>query len=206
MGDMPSKGYRKFSPEQLAKLSQLYEQMPLREAAELAGMSYGSALYQLRQLGLHKTFAQRYQPNPVTASTERLAYTAGLIDGEGTVSLRKFTGKWKPSIRIANTSWPLMEWLRETFDGPSIFIEHRRIRQSRLQCYMFHIQGLGHLPLYEALLPLMVIKRSQMECVIEFTRERLTHSRDTPLSERQLELIATVRDLNIKPSTRLAAA
>jgi hypothetical protein len=203
---MPVSGYRKYAPEQLAMLSQLYGQMTLREAAERVGMTYEAAFWQARQLGLRKSFSQIVKLNPVTASSEHLSYLAGLIDGEGTVSIRKFSGKFKPCIRVANTSWPLMEWLRETFDGPSVFIEHRLIRASRLQCYMFHFQGLGHLPLYEALAPRLVIKRAQMECLVEFSRERLGQHRMESLSARQMELVSTVRDLNIPPSRRSRAA
>lgn len=206
LGGMPAAGYRKYTPEQLGRLSQLYAQMPLREAAEHAGMTYEAAFWQVRQLGLRKQFSQIVKLNPVTVGPESLSYLAGLIDGEGTVSIRKFSGKYKPTIRVANTSQPLMAWLERHFDGPSTFIEHRRIRPaSELQCYMYHIQGLGHLPLYQALVPRLVIKRQQMECLVEFTELRLTQNRSDPLSERQLELVSTVRNLNIKPSARLRA-
>jgi hypothetical protein len=195
-----------FTPEDSETLSRLYETMTLREVAERMGRTYGSVLGQKHRLGLTKSFAQIVEQHPVTATNEQLAYTAGLIDGEGTVSIRKFRGKWKPHIRIANSSVPLMDWLSETFTTPSIFIERRRPKASGgLTHYLFHIAGLGYLPLYEALIPLLVIKREQMECLAEFSRLRLSQSRVEALTDRQLELVQRVRDLNIKPSVRYRA-
>jgi len=195
-----------FTQDDCATLSRLYGTMPLRDVAKAMGRSYGSVQWRKSEMGLTKIFSQIVQQHPMTASREQLAYTAGLIDGEGTVSIRKFSGKWKPHIRIANSSEPLMEWLSGVFTTPGIFIERRKKKASGgLMCYMFHIPGLGHLPLYEALLPFTVIKRPQLECVAEFTRLRLSQSRVEPLTARQLELVQRVRDLNIKPFTRYRA-
>ena len=202
---MPAKGTCVLTPAEQVTLSDLYAQMPLREVAKRMGRTYGSCQWHVQQLGLHKTFAQFLAVHEVTATPEQLSYVAGLIDGEGTVSIRQFTKKWKPTVRIANTCWPLMEWLLTVVPGPSAYIEHRKLRGTDLQCYMFHFNGLGHLNLYEALLPRLIIKRAQMECVVEFTRERLTQDRLTSLTARQQELIATVRNLNIGPSARFRA-
>lgn len=195
-----------YTQDDLETLSRLYEMMPLREVAKAMGRSYGSVLWRKHEMGLDKPWSQIVQRHPVAASSAQLAYTAGLIDGEGTVSIRKFSGKWKPHIRIANSSVPLMEWLSAVFTTPGIFIERRRPKASGgLTHYMFHIPGLGHLPLYEALLPYLVIKQPQMECLIEFTQLRLSQNRVELLNDRQLELVQRVRDLNIKPSVRYRA-
>jgi hypothetical protein len=207
MVDMPALGYRKYTPEQLAELSRLYEQMPLKDAAERMGMTYQAAFYQVRQLGLLKPFSQIITMQPVTQTPEQLAYTAGLIDGEGTVSIRTMHGKHnpKPHVRIANSSVPLMDWLRATYSGPSIFIERRKPKHTRVAHYMFHIGGFGYLPLYEALLPYLVIKGPQMNCLVEYIKERMSQTRLEPLSPRCREMVDTVRRLNIKPSNRSLA-
>jgi hypothetical protein len=194
------------SADELKTLSELYPLMPLREVAERMGRSYSSVLWAKHTLGLRKTFGQIVTEKPVDLSEPTLAYIAGLIDGEGTVSIRKFSGKWKPHIRIANTSESLMAWLSSTVVGPGIFIEHRRIHDGRLPFFMFHIPGIGWVALYERLLPYMVIKREQMAALVEFSRLRLGQDRMAPLNERQLWLVSRVRELNIKPLHKLSAA
>ena len=204
LGDMPALGYRKYAPEQSAELFRLYEQMPLRDAAAQLGLTFGQAFWQVQQAGVRKPLSQVVTFQPVTQTPEQLAYTAGLIDGEGTVSIRRVPGKHnpRPHVRIANSSVPLMDWLRATYSGPSIIIERRKPRQSRVTHYMFHIGGFGYLPLYEAFLPYLVIKGPQMRCLIEYSKERLSQTRLEPVSPRCLEMVATVRALNIKPSRR----
>src|SRR5690606_16287304 len=122
---MPNKGFRKFTPEELQTLLSLYEEMPLKEVAKRMSKSYASVAWQKHQLGLTKSFAQINKLHYLNLEPTLLAYVAGLIDGEGTVSIRKLRKKWKPHIRIAGTSWLLMEWLSSKITGPSIFIEHR---------------------------------------------------------------------------------
>jgi hypothetical protein len=204
MVDMPALGYRKYTSEQLAELSTLYEQMPLKDAAKRLGLTYGQAFYQLQRVGVRKPISRIITFQPVTQTPEQLAYTAGLIDGEGTVSIRRTPGKHnpRPHVRIANSSWPLMEWLQATYSGPSIIIERRRPKHSRVTHYMFHIGGFGYLPLYEALVPYLVIKGPQMTCLIEYVKERSSQTRLEPLSPRCQEMVDTVRRLNIKPSNR----
>lgn len=183
-------------------MAELYRVMPLTQVAARMGRSYSSVLWAKHRLGLRKSFDQIVSVKPVTLSEPVLAYLAGLIDGEGTVSIRKFSGKWKPHIRIANTSRVLLDWLETTVAGPGIFTEHRRIGPSRLPYYMFHIPGIGYVEHYERLLPYMVIKREQMSSIAEFSRIRLGQDRMAPLNERQLWLVSRVRELNIKPSLR----
>jgi hypothetical protein len=201
---MPPAGYSKFSPAELEQLSRLYSQMTLRQIADLMGKTYNSVHHQARRLGLTKLLADSLVLHPVTATSEQVAYTAGLIDGDGTVSIRHMAGKHnpKPHFRISSTYWPLMEWLRHTYSGPSVFVERATLRPPRLQCYGFHVGGLSHLPLYQALLPYMVIKARRMECLIEFCQERLTQGRFDPLSQRCQQMVDTVYGLNTNPSLR----
>lgn len=208
MVDMPQLGYRKYTQEQSEALFQLYEQMPLKEAAERLGLTYGQAFWQVQKAGIRKPLSQKIPLHPVTLTSEQLAYIAGLVDGEATVSIRIPPGKRNPipHVRIANSSWPLMEWLRETLKGPSVVIERKNPRgRVGVTHYVFRWSGLGYLPLYEALLPYLVIKHPQMTCLVEFCKERLPQSKMDELTPRCREMVTTVRSLNIKPSVRYRA-
>lgn len=50
---------------------------------------------------------------------ETLAYAAGIIDGEGSIILKKKRGRsWcGPSITVASTSMELLLWLQDAFGG-----------------------------------------------------------------------------------------
>ncbi len=50
--------------------------------------------------------------------TEDLIYVAGLMDGEGTITMNGNKGAFRsPSVGIASTSWELIEFLKKTFGG-----------------------------------------------------------------------------------------
>lgn len=198
----------KFSPEEFRTLRRLYPQMTLVQVAAEMGRTKNSVMWARYSIGLHKTFRQIVERHPVLPSRMKLAYIAGMVDGEGTVTIRKLSGKWLPLLQIVNTDVPVMEWLKATMSGPSTMVNrtHHANRPDRATVYTFRMQGLGNLPTYEALRPLLIIKQERMTLMIEFCRLRLGQDRTEPLNERQLEIISTIRALNIKPSPRLVAA
>lgn len=207
---MPPKGTSKYTPEQLTKLSTLYEQMPLREAADACGMTYAAAFFQLQSRGLtRKRFSQLVALHDPLLTDRQLFYFAGLIDGEGTVTIRRMVrggGRpptWKPCLIVANTDQRLIDWLMTTFPPPRRF--DARATPHRSTAYRFWLEGLGYLPLYERLQPELILKGDILSLVIEWTRIRLSQFKTDPLTDRQLEIISMIRARNTKPSRRLAA-
>lgn len=73
------------------------------------------------------------------ASDVELAYIAGLIDGEGSLSLNRNKKYFKPCMRIANTYRPVLEWVRERIGG-KVYIrvrknpKHKTLFVHYLQC------------------------------------------------------------------------
>lgn len=208
---MPPKGWNKYAPEQLTRLSALYEQRPLSEAAAACGMTKGAALFQLQSRGLmRKPFSALVKPKLVTLTERQLFYLAGLVDGEGTVTIRKQPRgaprrpSWKPCVIVSNTDPRLMDWLTETISTPSAYVDSRPM-PSGSTAYRFWAAGLGYLPLFEALEPALVLKADLMRLVIEWTRLRLSQYKNDPLTERQHEIISLIRARNTKPSRRSVA-
>jgi hypothetical protein len=202
---MPIKGYRKYTQEQLTILFDAYKRMPLKEAAKVAGMTYRAAMWQVHQSGSGKAFGDISPAKEVALSEVQLAYIAGLIDGEGSIAVRKMrAGKVKPSVRIASTDTLLMDWLMSTLSGPSIYTTvSRKPKPGRLALLLYHIEGLTYLPLYEALLPYLVIKRERMELMIEWCEIRLGQTKTDPYTERQQFITQRIRLLNTRMSQRL---
>jgi len=197
---------RPFTEDESKTLRRLARTHTVAQIAETMGRTYASVQWAKHRMGIHRSFKQINPLHPVTLSKVELAYVAGLIDGEGTVSIRRMAGKKiKPHFRIANTSVTLMDWLSRVLNGPSTYIARSKT-SAGVPMHQYTVQGLSNLPLYEALLPYLVIKRPQMELVIEFSRLRLEQGWTDPLNERQLKLISDIRALNIKPLHRWNAA
>ena len=206
---MPPKGWTKYTPDQLSALLEAFKTMSLEDAAAQVGWTRGAAFWQLQSRGLmRKTFGDLIEMKPMHMSEPHLYYFAGLIDGEGTVTIRRVNrGKarnpsMKPSICVSNTDKRMMDWVQSQV--PQSWLDTPRRSSQGTMCYRVFAEGLGHLPLYRALQPLLVIKGDLMAVVIEWCEIRLSQSRQDPLTMRQLEIVQQIRERNTTPSRRLA--
>ena len=100
-----------------------------------------------------------------------VAYTAGFFDGEGCVNITRYLQRGRPyhclAIIFTNTNFQVLEWLQQRWGGnlskptnPSN-PRHRPSRNLRLSA------GPAR-PLLLAMLPYLIIKKSEVEIALEF--------------------------------------
>lgn len=113
-------------------------------------------------------------------SKTKWAYVAGILDGEGSISISAttlHTSSGNPykgydlKVMISNTDMGLMEWLKETFGGN--YREGKQnsaIKQNKI-CYRW---TLGSYKLMEkfllGVLPYMLMKREQANLALQYIR------------------------------------
>ena len=101
---------------------------------------------------------------------EELAYLAGIIDGEGCISLS--TGKTSRRIRhstqvfIGNTDERLIHWLHQRFGG-SIGVRQRQ-NASHKPLWYWLVSGAAIEPILRATLPYLRLKHAQACLVLEY--------------------------------------
>jgi hypothetical protein len=104
----------------------------------------------------------------------KLAYLAGIIDGEGTVILETSPhGRYLvcPNVAIANTSSELFDWIEKEFAG---YRRHKRGKTYKKQMYIWRIRRTRDvLALLKAIYPYLVIKHKDAQNVIESCEKRL---------------------------------
>lgn len=108
----------------------------------------------------------------------KLAYIAGLIDGEGTISLNKSTEKahptWNPKytpyISFTNTNLEALELVGRFFDSNTRHhVGSQDGFKGHKQCFRVVKSGKENVKkLLEKLLPYLLIKRKQAELLIEY--------------------------------------
>jgi hypothetical protein len=112
------------------------------------------------------------KPIPHTA----VAYLAGLIDGEGTVSLRRKIGNhFNIEVYITSTNKPMLEWVVSVFGG-RIYTYNRKGDTTRLPQHKWHLHSRGAEALLRMVLPYLTIKATHARLAINF-REYM--NRDT---------------------------
>jgi hypothetical protein len=92
------------------------------------------------------------------------AYAAGILDGEGSISLtRNHSGRWpSPQVSVASTDRELVEWLKERFGG-SISIKQPRKPQHSLS-YDWKLTDRRALCFLQIVRHYLVLRRKILRC------------------------------------------
>ncbi len=106
-----------------------------------------------------------------------LAYLAGIVDGEGCIHIGYYFNKtqgrsvYHSLLQITNTDKCLIEWLLQNFGGlSSIYTEAQTPKNSTIKPYSWKASGERLTHLCELLLPYAIIKKNQLEIMLEFRK------------------------------------
>lgn len=138
------------------------------------------------------------------------AYLAGILDGEGSISLVAYTqvgesrrrkGGYSLAVQVVNRSEELIVWLADRFGGTT---RHRDRGGNRVRIYEWQVHGRNCGPVLEAALPYLVVKRIHAEIALEFIETINLHSSgSTPVvndevAEHRAILSTAMRGLNVR--------
>jgi hypothetical protein len=106
------------------------------------------------------------------------AYLAGILDGEGTISI--FTSRnstkgrkypcYCPRVSISNCDERIMIWLEKTIGGRARPVKRKRETNSRKwrQSYIWELSRKQAVPILKNILPYLIIKRAQAALFLRF--------------------------------------
>lgn len=142
----------------------------------------------------------------MTLTPEVAGYTAGILDGEGTVTLnlRKAPRSTDALVVVGNTDERMLLWLQSHLGGV-VSLAHRADAHCRTT-WTWRLYSINARRLLRAILPLLVVKRRHAELVLAFhdaaerQREgnRSGRSRITVDTEPFASIFADLRALNRK--------
>jgi hypothetical protein len=144
-----------------------------------------------------------------------LAYAAGLVDGEGYVTIRRVaaTAKRKSPSHEGSLVVEMVEerpirWLQDRFGG-SVFHDTKKKKAYHRSTYKWHLNGTQVLPALKALKPFFKVKQEQARLIIAFYATR-TRSAGRRLGSDEIAIrdkfYLSVRRLNRRPSAAPSAA
>lgn len=123
----------------------------------------------------------------------RLGYTAGIIDGEGCISIAKYTKVGKASVyhslqvQVGSTDEWLCQWLKMQYGGCVSYRPSSRPRWN--DAWNWSVSGRKAAEFLKLLLPYLQLKRPQAEIALEFYasfRKSKKESIDNPLTEEEV--------------------
>lgn len=115
----------------------------------------------------------------------KLAWLAGIFDGEGTITTTKNNGTTRPLLQVTNTNQPLLTevqtLLNELVKRPVRACLQQRGKLSVKPCYYLYVTKQSEVKLVlEALIPYLIGKREQAVLLLEYVNIRLKRREDNP--------------------------
>ena len=100
----------------------------------------------------------------VRCKQEKLIYLAGIIDGEGTISVSKRYGisrnaTYFHQFKIGNTDIRLIQWLVDNFGGS--FPKCMKLKGNRKDAYVWCLSGHASYKLLKKVMPYLLLKQKQ---------------------------------------------
>lgn len=165
-------------------------------------------------LAMRRTEAHK----PELTATE-WAYLAGIVDGEGTISIVRVLKHGRkgqphhilqPILGVTNTNQELLTWLGQKIgtrvdsrSRPQVIGENH-LKRPPAVCYQVQLWGYQVYHVLRPIQPYLVAKQQQARLVLGFLESRLTQSEsryNPPYSLLELNLWQQVRGLNWHGST-----
>jgi hypothetical protein len=207
---------RRWTKEEIEFVKQNYSRLSAKEIAEKLGRTVeavramaGKRLKIVRPIEFIKNRSFIKTQELVNQLSDReKGYIAGLVDGEGTITIivKEVLHNGKkdfylcPFLMVTNSNREVIEWLKEKLGGRTI-TDHYTRRDAkfgfRKTYYNFEMRGKRILPVLEVICPSLRVKREQCEAVIQFIRSRLGKHQKQSYTSQELELFWKVRRLNL---------
>jgi hypothetical protein len=193
-----------WTTEELRILQEHYEHAPKAELLTMLPDRSAEALkIRAGRLGLRRRVGVSYSrqsPLRRELSDAELAYLAGIIDGEGHITVVRAQRRnsrfplYSPRVGVTNQSERLIEWMDER-----VAWTIRDLKPTKGEwgwAYRPAVVGHAVADLLEVLLPFLVIKAEQATLVIRFCAMRSLSPTGQPLSEMEIETAEAARALN----------
>lgn len=127
------------------------------------------------------------------------AYVAGIIDGEGTVTLAKHKSNALPSpeISIANNDIKLLLWVQNKVNG-GVIVNKKKRKQHHHDSYTWTIRYDKAMRLLDDIRDYLIVKKQHADLILKEYKS-VTHrtGKYSPeMLKRKIQLVADIRGLN----------
>lgn len=133
------------------------------------------------QLKLRRKIDRVYGSIPHIELEERdLGYVAGLVDGEGSITLSKLKrGGWSSCTVISNKNVAMLRWIKSKIGVGRVYLSNRERKVYELRL----ARNSDQIALLETILPCLKVKRKDAELVLQFLKLR-RKSRRIPVFDK----------------------
>lgn len=175
-------------------LRNFYGRIKTKIIAEALNRHIGSVKSRAWKLGLASDSWRTPLINYELNSSE-LAYLAGIIDGEGTIT----RGASSPRLSIATTDIRLVNYLEKLLRKRAVsYLKRNRNPKHKIGYQIVIGRASDKLILLQRLLPFLILKKQQAELAIRFLESRFKRGESSKLIEEEKNLMEEIVKLNRK--------
>ncbi len=126
------------------------------------------------------------------------AYLAGIVDGEGTVTLMKHHKNETPtpSVAVANNNLKLLEWIKSIVGG--VIVSKKKYKPHHKNSYAWSVRQDRAIRFLDEIKKYLIIKKPQADLITQEYKS-VTHraGKYTPeMLDKKMRLVAKIRELN----------
>lgn len=191
-----------WTPDLIASVEAMLNSHTLLEIAEETGLTYrqvDSLLYSKGLYAKRKFRGERRQIEMWRFSPADLAYFAGIVDGEGTITVQRTKVKGstylRPHIIISTTSIELVDWLETRTLYGTLQRNQNGRGYWRATTSGWHLDSL-----LLAILPFLVIKKPHADALLRLIALRKQSAKAFTISGEMEALYQEIKRLNIRGS------
>lgn len=182
----------RWSPEEISLLREKYQVSP---QVDLMRLFPERTWREITHKGLRIGLPRKYlRPGKVGSFNEtEKAYIAGIVDGEGSVTINVTRCRWSPLISVLNTCEELIDWLVPCFHTNKLPVKSPKGHRKR---YVINVwKTWDVIAILEQITPYLIVKKRNAELVLEFCKLKLNNLSGEPTS-RDHEILEEIRALN----------
>ena len=182
--------------QQALELQKTYSMVNIARELQL---DYGRVYHWLKL----KVQPRIFRPLRAMSDVEK-SFVAGVIEGEGNISLNLFQEKYVgATICIGNNSKELLIELQRIIGGETYLYSKRKIINRR-QTYTLSLRPLEQIyDLLKAIQPYLISKKERAEVMMKYCESRFSHpSQNTLITQEEKELILKMGELNREASEK----
>lgn len=198
-----------WTSEEIQILRENYHKMSLKELKEkfFPHRSIESILTKAsRRLGLRKpvTFwcSGRGKSSIRELSEAERYYLAGIIDGEGTITIKRSDNRLYCEVSVGNSCLELIKRIQKMISTNKRYMEKRRKDPNRKPLWVFKISARPDVKkLLEQIKDALIVKKKQAELVLEFIDIMDSRLNIHSIPPKAIEIYEKVRELNRRGAT-----
>jgi hypothetical protein len=129
------------------------------------------------------------------------AYLAGILDGEGCLTVQKIHKSYQFRVSISNTNTQLIAFLSELFVAKPLPSNKHQKHPFWKQLYAVNIPRCDVIPFLEGVMPFLIVKKEVAELVLDLAYSRTTR-RYKWFNQHELALVHQIRNSNARKGPR----